>query len=222
MMNQTQKSLGDWVDAPLIDTKVNVKSGALIRISTGKALPVFRNTVNGSMVVVLPYNRGQDGIGKGRAHQLGRVILAVLQEGSPFKSPRQGFAVPKDGNKWNIQPSNLKWIGRAEFIQERIMAGDFPLKLNGYAVLTMKDVVTQLAKKDISDYDAIGSTFGVSGATVASVMANRSWAYVNKYIKGVTSKATDYKINRAIEAVAAYTDYDNELDTYLKGYETVG
>jgi hypothetical protein len=222
-MNQTQSSPGDWVSVKDIDTKLHVKSGALLQISTGKALPVHRNRINGSMVVVLPRaGSGQPGLGNGRLHQIGRVILAIMQEGSPFKNPRQGFAVPKDGNKWNIQPSNLKWISRAEFIHERIMAGDFPLKLNGYTVLTMKDVVAQLAKKSIDDYDAIGSTFGVSGATVASVMANKSWSYVKNYIKGVTPLAVDYKINKAIEAVAAYTDYDNELATYLKEYETVG
>lgn len=221
-MNSTQTSRSDWVDAEAIDTRVHMKSGALVRMSTGKAIPTQRHKINGSIIAVLPRNTGQPGLGKGRFQQVGRVILAVAQKGSPFKNIREGFVVPSDGNKWNIQPANLRWISRKENSYTKVMTNEVSPKMDPLGVSSLRYVVGQLAAESITDYDAIGSVYGISGTTVDSIVRNRSWYFIHEFIKEVTTKISDHKINRAREAALEYADYDAELATYMASYEPVG
>jgi hypothetical protein len=220
-MAQTQKSYGDWIEAPKIGVKVHVKDGAILNLATGKAVPTFRNKqVGGTISVVLPKNDGdQPGLGKGRFQQIGRVVLAVIQKGSPGANPRKIYAVPKDGHKWNIAPHNLEWVTISDRTQRRIVEGGLR-KLDAYTVLTLKDVVTRLAKENIKDYDAIGSVFGIGASHVNNIMTGKSWWYVNKFIKEITSSASNSRLYRAREAAAEFAVYDTELTNYLVSYET--
>jgi hypothetical protein len=220
MSSTQQTSQSDWVEAPAIDTRVHKKSGALIRISTGKAIPTFRSKINGTVIAVLPKNEGQAGLGKGKFQQVGRVVLAVLQAGSPFK-PREGFALPSDGNKWNIQPANLRWVTHKRAAYTKIMANEVVPKMDALGVLSLRDVVSRLAKEDLADYDAIGSVFGISGPTVNSIVLNKSWYFIHEFIKEVTATVSDHKFNKAKEAAMEFADYDKELATYMASYESV-
>ena len=218
LCRRAYSTLSDWVEAPAIGVKVNSRTGAIVSLTTNRSIPVYRNKVNGTILGYVPRNSGQAGLGKGRIHQLGRIILSVLnavEERSPLANPRRSLVVPKDGNKWNIIPSNLEWVRTSEFMHRKIMMKDFPLKLDGYTVLTLREVMRKLDDEKIYDYDAVGSVFGVGGSTVCSVVRHRSWAFVDKFIKEITPVGVNFKINKAREAVEDYSECDQELINYM-------
>lgn len=213
-----QETKGDWVEIPKGGYGINARTGHLINLKTGKPLSVYRIKSVGTIVGIIPFNKGVPGIGKGRIHQVGRLILSGLHGGAPHPNPRSVLALPKDGNKWNTTPSNLEWVTRVTFTQNRVMSNDVHTKLNGHLVFTIRDIASALAHAGIKDNDALGSVFHVSGDTITKVINNWTWGYVGNYLSQ-SEDNVDFNrslfIRKALDAADLYSRRDDDLNSYL-------
>lgn len=205
----------DWVECPKGGIKVNSTTGHIYNLKTNTQIRAYRNRLKGNVEGVLPKNDGIDGLGRGRLHQYGRIVLAVLNGGGPSGNPRQHMALHKDGNPWNVQPSNLEWISKKEFMERLVICSHVGQKLNGPQVLTLKDVVKRVNSKD---YHAIGSVFGISGTQAYRINTGRQWGYIDEYIKKVTEHMVKIHIPKVEEAIELFADYDKGLAKYLTSY----
>ena len=216
--------LSRWVEWPerFPGIKAHLDEGWIL--VDGKPVKWWRNN-QGNVYAYIPAN-GKVGR-KAQTWPLAKLILMIVHRGIPAinaKKPKytgeksrlvRATVNYKDGNKWNVRTSNLEWKGIDEMAHRRVMDNDVPLKLNGHIALTLRDVVTRLAEDGIHDLDAIGSVFRISGKWVQKVINNEAWFYVPEWVDSITTKASDYQINKARERAALYADFDAGLAKHM-------